>query len=269
MIARRPLYGNLFFYADEGRLRAIVQSSIEDASPSHIRGHIHALIVPHGTHLECGPIAGYAYKLLLTSPQTWDAVTLLAPQLQPPASTIGGALLLDPAEVYLTPLDATQVDRGLADQLRADGIAIQDAPDTEPILESHLPFVQTALGDVRVLPLRVSGSLSAADSQALARHAAQLGLIIAAGNLPEGQEQVVAHAIASMDIRALTGETAAHGQSRGGLAGLFSRAKPITPTPDLATIALVLTLAKARGATQVHQLFAAGQFAAFVVMGDA
>ncbi len=266
MIARQPLYGNLFFYADEGRLRAIVESAIEDASPSHIRGHIHALIVPHGTHLECGPIAGYAYKLLLTSPQTWDAVTLLAPQISPPTAQDAGALLLDPAEIYLTPLDAAPVDRNLADQLRVAGVPIGDVPDTEPILESQLPFVQLVLGDVRVLPLRVSGSLRPATSLILAKQAAQLGLIIAAGNLPQGQEQTVAHAIVNMDTRALAGETPAH--SHSGLAGLFQRAKPITSTPDLVTIALALTLAKARGATHVHQLFAAGQFAAFVALSD-
>ena len=268
MIARRPLYGNLFFYADEGRLRAIVESAIEDASPSHIRGHIHALIVPHGTHLECGPIAGYAYKLLLTSPQTWDAVTLLAPQIGPPTAQDAGALLLDPAQVYLTPLDAASVDRSLADQLRAAGVPIGDVPDTEPILESQLPFVQMVLGDVRVLPLRVSGSLRPATSLTLSKHAAQLGLIIAAGNLPQGQEQAVAHAIVNMDTQALKGESPLHEPGRGGLAGLFSRPKPITPTTDLATIALALSLAKARGATRVQQLFVAGQFGAFVAMSD-
>ena len=268
MIARRPLYGNLFFYADEGRLRAIVQSAIEDASTSHIRGHIHALIVPHGTHLECGPIAGYAYKLLLTSPQTWDAVTLLAPQIKPPMIYESGALLLDPADVYLTPLDATQVDQNLAGQLRAAGVPIQDLPDTEPILESQLPFVQIVLGDVRVLPLRVAEPLSNPTTLALTQQAAQLGLIIAAGNLPPGQEQAVAHAIGNMDTRALAGESAAQGHSRSGLAGLFSRTKSITPTLDMATIALALMLAKAKGATRVQQLFAAGQFAAFVAMSD-
>ena len=265
MIVRRPRYGNLFFYEDEGRLRAIVESSIEDASPSHIRGHIHALIVPHGTHLECGPIAGYAYKLLLTSPQTWDAVTLLAPQLGAPTADESGALLLDPAEAYLTPLEAAPVNRGLVDQLRAAGVSIQDAPDVEPILESQLPFVQTVFGDVPVLPLRVPAAWTPAASFALAQHASQLGLIIAAGNLPEGQEQAVAHAITRMDTPALTGEASIH--SRNGLAGLFSRAKPITTTSDLTTIALALTLAKARGATHVQQLFVAGQFGAFVAIG--
>ncbi len=58
MLIRRPRYSNIFFYADEGRLRAIVTSAIEDATPAKISGRIHALIVPHGTHLECGPIAG-------------------------------------------------------------------------------------------------------------------------------------------------------------------------------------------------------------------
>jgi hypothetical protein len=80
--------------------------------------------------------------------------------------------------------------------------------------------------------------------------------------LPEGNEKVVANAIVNMDVATLKGQSAAAGKT--GLGGLFSRAKPITPNADLSTMALALQLAQARGATQVKQLFVAGQFAAFV-----
>ena len=256
MLIRRPLYGNIFFYADEGRLRAIVTSAIEDATPAKVTGKIHALIVPHGTHLECGPIAGYAYKLLLTTQQSWDQVTLLAPQI----TTTHKTLVVDEADAYLTPLDAVQTDKALLAKLRALNVVIEDSPDHEPIIESHLPFVQTALGDVPVLPLRVP--MNCDDS--LVAQAASLGLIIAAGNLPEGEadKKAVASAIVNMDVAALCGQS---NTSKGGLGNLFSRAKPIIPNADLRAIALALQLAQARGATQVKQLFVAGQFGAFVV----
>lgn len=286
MNARPPLYGNLFFYADAGRLRAIVESAIEDASPPSLRGHsqgrIHALIVPHGTHLEVGPIAGYAYKLLLSAPQTWDRVTLLAPllapQVAPPTDarpTSSDALLLDPAGAYLTPFDAAPVDRVLVDQLRARGVDLREAPDAEPIIESQLPFLQTALGEVAILPLRVPATLNNDASTRLSQHAAELGLIVAAGNLTEGEEQATMQAISRMDIGTLDSAFDSARDStrvgRGGLGGLFSlansRAKPLTPTADLRTIALALTLARAQGASQVVPLFAAGPFATFAAVG--
>jgi hypothetical protein len=253
MRIRRPLYGNVFFYADEGRLRAIVTSAIEDATPAKISGEIHALIVPHGTHLECGPIAGYAYKLLLTTTQQWEAVTVLAPQLGGDATK----LLIDEADAYATPLDLVQTDKPLLARLREAGAVIENAPDAEPILESQLPFVQTALGDVPVLPLRVPSPFEGETGWGLVAQASELGLIVAAGNLPVGNEKAVANAIVNMDVAALQGRSV-------GKSGLFSRAKPITPNADLSTMALALQLAQARGATQVKQLFAAGQFAAFV-----
>ena len=251
---RRLRYSNIFFYADEGRLRAIVTSAIEDATPAKISGEIHALIVPHGTHLECGPIAGYAYKLLLTTTQSWDGVTLLAPQL----AEGGSNLHVDEADAYLTPLDAVQTDKALLLHLRDSGVPIEDAPDDEPILESQLPFVQTALGDVPVLPLRVPMNCD----DELVAHASALGLIIAAGNLPEGHAQTVADAIVNMDVAALRGQ-------KPTTRKFFSRTKSITPTPDLRTIALALQLARARGATQAKQLFVAGQFGAFVAYAEA
>jgi hypothetical protein len=270
MRIRRPLYGNIFWYADEGRLRAIVTSAIEDATPAKISGEIRALIVPHGTHLKCGPIAGYAYKLLLTTTQSWDGVTLLAPQLREGGNT-GNTLQIDEAEAYLTPLDAVQVDRALLARLRTSGVAIEDAADDEPIIESQLPFVQTALGDVPVLPLRIPSSPSKGEAgRGLIDQESELGLIIAAGNLPEGNEKAVADAIVRMDVAALRGDLTPGLSPRGEgrLRSLFTRAKPIAPNPDLTTIALALDLARGRGATHVKQLFVAGQFGAFVVFGD-
>ncbi|NJM41376.1 MAG: AmmeMemoRadiSam system protein B, partial [Anaerolineae bacterium] len=140
-----PAVWQHFWYADEGRLRAIVTSAIEDATPAKISGEIRALIVPHGTHLECGPIAGYAYKLLLTTTQSWDGVTLLAPQLREGGTT----LQIDEADAYLTPLDAVQVDKALLARLRTSGVAIEGAADDEPIIESQLPLCKLRWGMCR------------------------------------------------------------------------------------------------------------------------
>ena len=213
---------------------------------------------------------GYAYKLLLTTTQSWDGVTLLAPQLK----AGGTGLQVDEADAYLTPLDAVQTDKALLTRLREADVLIEDAPDEEPIIESQLPFVQTALGDVPILPLRIPFPFEGEAGRGLAAQAGALGLIIAAGNLPEGNEQVVANAIVNMDVAALRGDLSPNpSPKREGrkLSGLFSRTKflnPITPTPDLNTIALALQLARAHGATRVKQLFVAGQFGAFVAFGD-
>ncbi|NJM41375.1 MAG: hypothetical protein HC853_11735 [Anaerolineae bacterium] len=119
-----------------------------------------------------------------------------------------------------------------------------------------------------VLPLRIPSPFEGEAGRGLIDQASELGLIIAAGNLPEGNEKAVADAIVRMDVAALRGDPTPGPFPRGdgrGLRGLFSRVKPISPNADLTTIALALELAKARGATRAQQLFVAGQFGAFVV----
>lgn len=254
----QPRFGNIFYYPDEGRLRAVVEACIEDAITPRLAGVLRALIVPHGTHLECGLIAGHAYKMLYTTPQSWDRVTLLAPIIQPPINTQQDALLVEPVEGYPTPFDLAAIDQTALADLRAHNIAIQDALDNEPIIETQLPFLQLTMGDTPTLPLRVPAGYVAPPT--LLAHAHALGLIVAAANLPQGHEQHALHALQNFDIAGLRGEHPIK------LPGLLGKAKTLAPNSDLATLALALDLAQATGSTHLRILFAQDQFVAAALL---
>lgn len=218
---RAPLFTGRYSFPDEGRLRAAVVSFIEDAAEMRANGDLIGLIVPHGPLMEMGPIAGHAYKLLLTAPLRWDVTTLLAPTMRASAQ-----LLCDPRDAYETPIDALRIDRALADGLRAAGVAITDDEDDEPVVECHAPFVLSALGDVPALPLRVSAQVDAAS---LTKNAARLGLVIAAANLPAGHEAPACDAIVRLDAGFFAGGV--QPKKRGLAALLAGKSTPIEKAP--------------------------------------
>jgi hypothetical protein len=253
---RPPRFAGRYYFADAGRLRASVESYIEDSNSSRLDGRIIGLIVPHAPHPECGPIAGFAYKMLLTTPLVWDSITLVA------ASNTASALACDPSGAYDLPTQPVRVDQSLLAELHGHGARIELETDDEPLIETHLPFVQAALGDVAVLPLRAPAGTVAPQLDGVA---ARLGLLIAIANLPAAFEQTACAAIEQLDITFFAGD-AAPVKSKG-LAGLFG-SKPSRPpvSPDCATLALALSAARANGATVGKVLKRGGALAACVLL---
>jgi AmmeMemoRadiSam system protein B len=160
--SRAPRFAGRLYPADGGRLRAAVEAYIEDAIAPRTSGELVGLIVPHGSLAMSGPIAGYGYKLLLTTPLSWDTVTLVAPSATLGAST----LACEAATAYDLPTEPARIDRALAAAVRDGGVPIVDAADDEPVIEMQLLFVQAALGDVAVLPLRAGAGVSASGTSA-------------------------------------------------------------------------------------------------------
>lgn len=255
---RPPLFAGRYYFPDAGRLRAAVESFIEDASemrPSSSSGQagdLIGLIAPHGPLMEMGPVAGHAYKMLLTTPLRWDVTTLLAPTAQD-----SPALQCDPRNAYDTPLDPLQIDHNTLDGLRAAGVSIESREDDEPVIECHAPFVLSALGDVPAVPLRRPMHANVA---ALLASAARLGFVIAAANLPAGNEAEACDAITRMDDAFFKGAPA---QKKRGLSALFAgKSSPIEKTADDSVLALALELAKVNGATRGMVLKQKGVYAA-------
>jgi AmmeMemoRadiSam system protein B len=185
-MVRLPRYAGHHYFVDPGRLRASVESFVEDAAAASVPGALCAIIVPHGAHPEFGPIAGHGYKLLLSVPLTSELTVLLAPAAVIPDDR--GAVLCDPADAYATPLDLIGVAAPALDELGRMGLTIARMPDEEPVIENHLPFIQVVMGDTQCLPLRVpAGADLTAPAWDVA--ASRFGLIIAAANPPPPPEQ--------------------------------------------------------------------------------
>jgi hypothetical protein len=253
---RQPRFAGRYYFPDSGRLRASIESFIEDAPSARINGQLIALLAPHGSLHEYGAIAGFAYKMLLTTPLTWDMATLLVPTAQ-----AGDALLCDPSEAYDTLLEPMRIDHATVAAYRIAGVAIIEQTDDEPVVECHAPFIQVAIGDVPVLPLRVPMGLGVAQLDAVADRP---GVIIGVANLPEAYEQAASEAISRLDTQFFIGRGSVEKPTR--MTALFG-SKPIQlePSPDAAVLALALHLAKARGATDAQLLKREGRRAAFAI----
>lgn len=249
---RPPLFAGRYYFPDAGRLRGAVMSFIEDALEMRVPGELVGLIVPHGPLMEMGPVAGHAYKLLLNTPLRGDATTLLAPTLHDSLQ-----LQCDPRDAYETPIDSLRIDHVALSELRAAGVPIEDSSDDEPVIECHAPFALSALGDVPALPLRVPLN---GDLDAIKANVARLGFVIAAANLPAGNETPACDAIARLDADFFTGDAQ---PKKRGLSALFAaKPSPIEKTADNAALALALALAKANGATRGVLLLRKGVYAA-------
>ncbi|GIV83327.1 MAG: hypothetical protein KatS3mg052_0334 [Candidatus Roseilinea sp.] len=261
-MVRLPRYAGRHYFADAGRLRASVESFVEDAAGVNVPGALCAVIVPHGAHPEFGPVAGHAYKLLLSAPLASSLTVLLAPAAGAPNDI--GAVLCDPADAYATPLDLIAIATPALDVLDQAGVAVLRAPDDEPVLENHLPFIQVVTGDTQCLPLRIPAGADLA-APGWDRVVGEFGLIVAVANLPQSHEQAACEAIERLDGRFFTGEAPA--PRSGRFKGLFgsSSHRPMARSADAAVVALAIRLAKAKGAQHGRLLARQGSRAAFAL----
>lgn len=154
-----------FYPARAGDLRAIVATSLADAvvlpagaSPPK------ALVVPHAGLRYSGPIAASAYLRLVPIASAIERVVLLGPSHRVAFRGIATST----ADAFETPLGRIRLDvRGAGRLRRLPGVVASDvAHAREHSLEVQLPFLQTLLGDVLLLPL-VVGDATAAEVAAV------------------------------------------------------------------------------------------------------
>jgi AmmeMemoRadiSam system protein B len=198
----RPAYfAGKSYFQDEGRLRSAVVSFIEDADQTNLPRPIQGLVVPQGALLTFGAIAGYAYKLLWTTQQTWQRVIVL--------SYIGDAsdaVAIDPLDAYDTPIGSLEIDMVGRENLKNSALPIVFSNDTSPVIEAHLPFLITTLGNVSILPIRLGGKFNRFSNLADALKLSNNDLVIATMNLPPHHEEKAIQRIASaVDIEPKNG----------------------------------------------------------------
>jgi AmmeMemoRadiSam system protein B len=154
----------LFYPSKPEQLARSVQQCL-DALPRHDvpattaapGARLRALVVPHAGYVYSGPTAGVAYRSLLALPA--DArprsVLLLGPPHRVPVAGIAASS----AQVWRTPLGDARLDVDGRDRLLAaapDHVYVDDgAHADEHSLEVQVPFLQTVLPGVPVLPLLV------------------------------------------------------------------------------------------------------------------
>jgi AmmeMemoRadiSam system protein B len=159
MSAIRPAaVAGTFYPDDDHQLQEMVSGFLaachSDAPPPK------AIIAPHAGYIYSGPIAASAYAQVANGRDRISRVVLLGPSHRIPFRGIATSS----AQFFSTPLGEVAVDsEGLA-AIRhlPQVITLDQAHQWEHSLEVHLPFLQIALADFKLVPL-VVGDADAAE----------------------------------------------------------------------------------------------------------
>lgn len=151
---RPPAVAGTFYPDNAAILRRDVLTMLEAAHPEPMTPK--AIIAPHAGYMYSGPIAAQAYALLAPLRGTISRVVLLGPvhRVWVPGLALPGF------EAFETPLGVVELDaeaiRSLAGlpqiEVRFEAHALEHS------LEVHLPFLQTVLGQFKLVPLAVGGA---------------------------------------------------------------------------------------------------------------
>lgn len=147
-----PTVAGRFYPDDPQRLRAMVQSYLNDADASiAIPGRVVAIIAPHAGYVYSGSTAGVAYA---AADRETHTVVILSPSHH---GRRGYACTLD-ADAYRTPLGpvpiATEIVRRLVEG--GDLVKVDEALfGPEHAADVHVPFVQLAFPKANLIPIIV------------------------------------------------------------------------------------------------------------------
>jgi MEMO1 family protein len=253
---RPPAYAGRFYPGSADDLRSAVDKALAAARPPTLPGPPVALIVPHAGYEFSAGTAAYAYKAL--QGLQFDVVVIVGLSHRVPV--VGAAL--SPDDAWATPLGEVPLDREFARALQQADADFQPAAAPhadEHSVEVQLPFLQTVLTNLRIVPVVVS-TPSLAEcrklGEALAKVAAgQRVLLIASSDM--------AHYPPRDDCAKVDQETLDLIKS-GDVAGLFAHERQGLVRSEvrgvectlcgLGAVATVMTAAAKLGATQIVQL---------------
>lgn len=144
------------FYSGQGQVLSHDVSRLlanANAQSEKVSGNIKALIVPHAGYQYSGPTAAQAYAQLTNVGPTITRVVLLGPVHRVPVR----GLALPGASAFATPMGEVEVDQAAIANL--SGLRQVSVNPTvhafEHSLEVQLPFLQTVLGNFKLVPLAV------------------------------------------------------------------------------------------------------------------
>jgi len=230
---KEPDLAGSWYPASSQELSSLIEKYLSDASPEKIDGKVFAIISPHAGYRFSGPVAAYGYKAVENS--GIKTVVLIGFSHHLP---FDGISVYDKG-VFRTPLGDVAVDTKLASELEAYDKRLFFYPAAfsgENSVEMQIPFIQTALKGVSVVPIAFGGQ-SYEDAQLLADALAQAlkgrsdYLIVASTDLSHYHTYEDANAIDKHFIDTLTSMKAQnlYDQARYGaceLCGLM----PVTAT---------------------------------------
>lgn len=151
---RPPAVAGQFYPASRVELAQLVKTYLDQAEKVSVKGTIKGLVVPHAGYVYSGATAAAGYAQVAGG--RYDVVVVLAPSHRDPFM---GATIY-PGAAYQTPLGRADIERTLANRLveANTGFVFSELGHrAEHSLEVQLPFIQTVLPGVPIIPVMVGG----------------------------------------------------------------------------------------------------------------
>lgn len=154
--ARPAAVAGAFYPGEPQALAAEVAAYLSQAGVGENAPTPKAIIAPHAGYMYSGPIAGTAYAGLAALAGRIERVVLIGPAHR---TWVAGMAIPSVAR-FDSPLGAVPLDQEMLARLAAmPGVEVSDpAHALEHSLEVHLPFLQAALGEFRLVPVVVGGA---------------------------------------------------------------------------------------------------------------
>lgn len=149
---RRPAVAGQFYPADAAQLRTAVSQLLAHARSTD--GTLpKALIAPHAGYIYSGDVAATAFATLKEHAEQIKRVILIGPAHYVAVRGIA----IPTTAAFATPLGQVPVDHDVLEKIDARPWVVRtDGPHIpEHALEVELPFLQSVLGDFRLVPLVV------------------------------------------------------------------------------------------------------------------
>ena len=220
---REPAVAGLFYPKDPAALSRMVDVFLADAKDTPLDGELRALICPHAGYPFSGPVAAYAYRLLVG--REYATVVVLGPTHY---ADLRGASVTN-ADLFRTPLGDVPVSgkaRVLAQYAPfalEPGCYVQrpdwwsqssraapatDTADTwEHSVEVEIPFLQKTLKGFQLVPVVMGGEMGEADiqkaAQALGRIIDDHALIVASSDLSHYYSYAMAQKLDQRCVKAI------------------------------------------------------------------
>jgi AmmeMemoRadiSam system protein B/AmmeMemoRadiSam system protein A len=152
---RQAAVAGQFYPASPEELRRMINDDLTQVSDPPLSGNLVALVAPHAGYIYSGKVAAHSYALL--KGKKFDRVIVIAPSHYenfPFVSVYDG-------DAYATPLGNVPVDKEFAAKLAKSNSLIRLSTrghtpaqeQGEHALEVQLPFLQSVLGDFKLVPI--------------------------------------------------------------------------------------------------------------------
>jgi AmmeMemoRadiSam system protein B len=179
---RKPAVAGTWYPDDPVKLRETVQSHLEEASLPDTLGIVKAIVAPHAGYIYSGPVAGYAFKTLLSLPKKARTVYLMGPSHRVHFQGVA----LGQYSAFRTPLGDVPVATELVeDMIKRSSLythaALAHVP--EHSLEIEVPFLQVTLADFCLVPMLLREVDPRIVGQDLAEHINADDLIVVSSDL--------------------------------------------------------------------------------------